>query len=68
MEANKEIKIIQWNANSIRQRKGFTQYLYENEVGIACIQEIQLKMQHRFEIKGHKIMRKDRSEGKKEGV
>ena len=67
MEANEEFKILQWNANSIRQRKEFIQYLYENEVEIACIQETQLKTHNKFDIKGYNIVRKDRNSERKGG-
>ena len=68
MEANEEFKILQWNANSIRQRKEFIQYLYENEVDIACIQETQLKTHNKSDIKGYNIVRKYRNSERKGGV
>ena len=67
MEANRVTKIVQWNANGIRQRKEFIQYLYDNEIEIACIQETQLKSQNKYDIKGYNIIRKDRCCEKKGG-
>ena len=67
MEANRVTKIVQWNANGIRQRKEFIQYLYDNEIEIACIQETQLKSQNKYDIKGYNIIRKDRCSEKKGG-
>ena len=62
------ISIVQWNANALRAKSEFQQYLYDNSIDIACIQDTNLKHSVDYKINGYNTIRKDRQIGKKGGV
>ena len=57
----KTVKILQWNAEGIRQKKEeLVKFLAEQRVDIACIQESRLKDVTVFNIPGYTAIRKER--------
>ena len=62
------ISVVQWNANALRAKSEFQQYLYDNSIDIACIQDTNLKHSVDYKINGYNTIRKDRQIGKKGGV
>ena len=60
--------IVQWNANGLRSKAEFQQFLYENNIDIACIQDTNFKPSFDYQINGYTTLRKDRITSKKGGV
>uniref|UniRef100_A0A0B7BSI4 Reverse transcriptase domain-containing protein n=1 Tax=Arion vulgaris TaxID=1028688 RepID=A0A0B7BSI4_9EUPU len=67
-EANhRTFNIMQWNAEGVLKKKvPLTKYLQQEQIDLACIQEMHLNSNHRFSIRGYQT-RLDR-EGPKGGV
>jgi ribonuclease HI len=62
------ISIVQWNANGLRSKAEFQQYLYENNIDIACIQDTNFKPNFDYKINCYTTLRKDRQANNKGGV
>ena len=60
MKFRKTVKILQWNAEGIRQKEELVKFLVEQRVDIACIQESRLKDVTVFNIPGYTAIRKER--------
>lgn len=55
------IKLIHWNATSVVNKKDLlSQYLYNNKISVAAVQETFLKPEKSFFIKDYETIRKDR--------
>jgi hypothetical protein len=60
--------LIQWNANRIRSKLEFLNYLSETCRQVVCSQETFLKTGQNYNINGHQCFRKDREGQGKGGV
>ena len=70
---NQKIKILQWNCESIQNKKlQLANKLKEEDIDIACLQESHLKThpKHggRFTVRGYQTFKQDRQNGPKGGV
>lgn len=65
---DKNINIMQWNAEGVRNKKlALTKFLKDEDIDVACIQETHLNPEHAFRIRGYETLKLDR-EGHKGGV
>ena len=65
----KHLKILQWNAEGIQNKKmSLNERLKKEDIDIACIQETHLKDALRLHIRGYEVIRKDRKDRIKGGV
>ena len=63
------LRISQWNAEGIRNKKMELQnFLKTNNIDICCIQESHLNSMHRFSVRGYETFRQDRENRPKGGV
>ena len=58
------LKIAQWNAEGIRNKKTDLQnFLWQHSIDVCCVQETHLTTNHRFFIRGYETYRQDREGG-----
>ena len=59
----KHLKILQWNAEGILNKKmSLNERLKKEDIDIACIQETHLKDALRLNIRGYEVIRTDRKD------
>ena len=63
------IRVVQWNAEGIQQKKTELQaFLRDEKIDVLCAQETHLNEGRRFFIRGYDTFRRDRTSGHKGGV
>ena len=63
------LKIMQWNAEGVREKKRELQkFLKEHDIDVCCLQETHLTSECRFSLRGYEIFRHDRRNRPKGGV
>lgn len=64
MNTSSKLKILSWNAQGIRNKKnGFFQFMLDNNIDIACVQETKLNHDLRFNHPAFRIFRLDNEQG-----
>lgn len=68
-QCNKELILLNWNANNISNKKNELKYFLKDKgIQIACITETHLSADKTFNISGFNVIRKDREDQKGGGV